>query len=85
MFSTRYFEDCKQRLIEPSIFFWCVLDDTEEENFCVFVVSLKDQPTRDIIFASFSKNYVFFNELNSDFQDSISVTTFYRMKKYVLS
>ena len=60
MFSTRYFEDCKQRLIEPSIFFWCVLDDTEEEDFSVFVVSLKDQPTRDIIFASFSKKLCFF-------------------------
>ena len=60
MFSTWYFEDCKQRLIEPSIFFWCVLDDTEEEDFCVFVVSLKDQPTRDIIFASFSKKLCFF-------------------------
>ena len=84
MFSTRYFEDCKQRLIEPSIFFWCVLDDTEEENSCVFVVSLKDQPETSYLQASL-KNYDFFNELNSDSQDSISVTTFYRMKKYVLS
>ena len=43
-----------------------------------------NQPETSYLQASL-KNYVFFNELNSDFQDSISVTTFYRMKKYVLS